>query len=69
MVDRCVCFNRLFSEMQQVMVHNNFKTFDELKQHITFGENCQLCVPYVKKMIQTGKTEFEYIPQSESNNE
>lgn len=55
--------------MQQVMVHNNFKTFDELKQHITFGENCQLCVPYVKKMIETGKTEFEYIPQSESNNE
>lgn len=53
--------------MQQVMVNNNLKTFEELKKHITFGENCQLCVPYVKKMIQTGKTEFEYIPQDNNN--
>ncbi len=60
MVDRCVCFNRLFSQMQQVMVQNNIKTFEELKQHITFGESCRLCVPYVKLMIKTGRTEFEY---------
>jgi hypothetical protein len=61
MVDRCVCYNRLFSDMQQIMIHNNIKTFDELKRYITFGENCKLCIPYVKLMIQTGKTEFEPI--------
>jgi bacterioferritin-associated ferredoxin len=60
MVDRCVCFNRFFSEMQQVMIHNNIKTFEELKKYITFGENCSLCVPYVELMIKTGRTEFEY---------
>lgn len=59
-VDRCICFNRLFSEMKQVMTDNNLTTFEELKQHITFGENCRLCVPYVKMMIKTGKKEFEY---------
>lgn len=59
MVDRCVCFNRLFSDMQQLMIHNKLMTFEELKHHIQFGENCKLCVPYVMLMIKTGKTEFE----------
>ncbi len=68
MVDRCVCYNRLFSEMQQIMIHNNLKTFDELKHQIQFGENCKLCVPYVKLMIQTGKTEFEPLQFSEDSN-
>ncbi len=61
MVDRCVCFNRLFSEMQQIMVHKRLNTFEELKRYITFGENCKLCEPYVKLMISTGRTEFEPI--------
>ena len=47
--------------MQQVMIHNKLMTFDELKKHISFGENCKLCMPYIKLMIQTGKTEFEPI--------
>ena len=68
MVDRCVCYNRLFSDMQQFMIHNKLKTFEELKQHITFGENCKLCVPYVKLMIETGKTEFEPMQFSEEQN-
>jgi len=41
------------------MLHNRLKSFEELKKHITFGENCKLCVPYVLQMIRTGKTEFE----------
>jgi hypothetical protein len=61
MVDRCVCFNSLFSEMQQVMLHNKLNTFEELKKHVTFGENCKLCEPYVKLMINTGGIEFEPI--------
>lgn len=46
--------------MQQVMIHNNINTFEELKKYITFGENCRLCIPYVELMIKTGRTEFEY---------
>lgn len=64
MVDRCVCYNTLFSEMQQLILREKISTFEELKKHITFGENCKLCVPYVKLMILTGKTEFEPIPLS-----
>jgi len=46
--------------MQQVMIHNNINTFEELKKYITFGENCRLCLPYVELMIKTGRIEFEY---------
>jgi len=53
--------------MQLVMIHNNLKTFEELKQYIQFGENCKLCVPYVKLMIKTGKTEFEPMQFSEES--
>ena len=54
--------------MQQVMIHNKLTTFEELKQHIFFGENCKLCVPYVRQMIKTGKTEFEPMQFSEDSN-
>lgn len=53
--------------MQQIMIHNNIATFEELKKFITFGENCKLCIPYVKLMIRTGKTEFEYTGALEDN--
>ncbi len=40
----------------------NLKTFEELKGEVVFGEKCKMCVPYVQKMIETGKTMFPYIP-------
>jgi hypothetical protein len=61
MVDRCICFNRTFSEMKEIAAKNNVKTITELKKYITFGENCKLCIPYVELMLKTGKTEFEPI--------
>jgi bacterioferritin-associated ferredoxin len=43
-------------------------TFEELKSVATFGENCRLCEPYIKKMIKTRKTSFkvftEKIPET-----
>lgn len=59
MVDRCVCFNRTFSEIKEISDKYNIKTISELKKYITFGENCRLCIPYVELMLKTGKTEFE----------
>lgn len=34
---------------------------DGLRQHATFGENCQLCHPYVRRMLDTGETAFNEI--------
>jgi len=63
MVDRCVCYNRLFSEMKNIIDRNNLNSIDELKNHIPFGLNCSLCIPYVELIFKTGKTEFEVINQ------
>ncbi|MCX7877021.1 MAG: (2Fe-2S)-binding protein [Ignavibacteria bacterium] len=59
MVDRCICFNITFSEMQQVMLKRKIKTLAELKKHLTFGQRCTLCIPFVKLMIKTGRVEFK----------
>ena len=59
MVDRCVCSNILFLEMKQIIDNKKLKSFDDLKQIVSFGKNCSLCVPYVELIITTGKIEFE----------
>jgi bacterioferritin-associated ferredoxin len=64
MVTQCVCFHKTFAELQGVMRHHELTTFEELKCHVRFGENCKRCVPYVKKMIETGNTAFEVFPET-----
>lgn len=59
MVDRCVCYDKTFAEMKSVIDEQGLSSFDELKNHITFAENCRLCVPYVELVIKTGKTVFK----------
>jgi bacterioferritin-associated ferredoxin len=61
MVDRCVCYDKTFAEMKVVIDEHELTSFDELKNYITFAENCRLCVPYVELVIKTGKTKFEVI--------
>ena len=34
---------------------------DELKKHKLVADNCRLCIPYIKKMIETGITKFDRI--------
>ncbi len=59
MVDRCVCFDKTFAEMKEVIDAEGITTFEKLKERLTFAENCNICVPYVELVIKTGKTSFE----------
>ncbi|MCS6989775.1 MAG: (2Fe-2S)-binding protein [Chloroherpetonaceae bacterium] len=61
-VTRCVCFNQSFESLKAIMKAKNLSTFEELKTEVVFGEKCKMCVPYVRKMIETGKTAFPYVP-------
>ena len=61
MVDRCVCYDTTFAEMKSVIDEHGLNSFDELKNYVTFAENCRLCVPYAELVIKTGKTKFEVI--------
>jgi hypothetical protein len=69
MVDRCVCFDKKFSEMKLTAEKNNIKDINELKKYFLFGENCRLCIPYVELMLNTGKTEFEPMAFNKESNE
>lgn len=59
MVDRCVCFDKTFAEMKEVIDAEGITTFDELKMRLTFAENCNICVPYVELVLKTGNTSFD----------
>lgn len=47
--------------MKNIMKEKGIDTIEELKEIKELAGNCKICVPYIKKMIQTGKTEFEII--------
>ena len=43
------------------MEENDLSTLEEVKEYVDVSKNCQLCRPYLNKMIETGETEFNYI--------
>ncbi len=69
MVDRCVCYEKKFSEMKAVIDAKGLRTIEELKKYMVFGENCGLCIPYVQMIFKTGKTTFDVIPMMGGNTE
>lgn len=42
----------------------NIRSSEELFRKMKVAENCTLCVPYIKKMTETGKTKFCIIRES-----
>ncbi|MBX7045273.1 MAG: (2Fe-2S)-binding protein [Ignavibacteria bacterium] len=61
LINRCVCSNIKFSEVKKIMTENNLSTLEQVREFIEVSQNCQLCAPYINKMIETGETEFNYI--------
>lgn len=62
MVTRCVCFGMRFSELKEIAKKHHITTLEELQKVVQFGENCQRCHPYIRRMLATGETIFEVIP-------
>jgi bacterioferritin-associated ferredoxin len=66
-IDRCYCYDQTFSHLQSVADDMEVDSIEALQKHVTFGENCQLCHPYVRGMLETGQTVFhEVIDEGES---
>ncbi|MFV1979620.1 MAG: bacterioferritin-associated ferredoxin [Rhodothermia bacterium] len=61
LIYRCVCFNRTFSELKQAAEDADADSVHELLEHVTFGSNCGLCLPYVERMLSTGETTFSEV--------
>lgn len=57
-IDRCVCFERPFTELLEVARRTGAATLDALQEETEFGLSCRLCNPYVRRMLATGQTRF-----------
>lgn len=57
-IDRCYCFQRTFAALKEVAETEGANTIEALQEHVTFGKNCQLCHPYVRRMLRTGEVAF-----------
>jgi NAD(P)H-nitrite reductase large subunit len=57
-VDRCVCFDRPFSELCAIAKKTGKTTLQALQEETQFGLACRVCNPYVRRMLRTGQTTF-----------
>lgn len=64
-IDRCYCFQVRFARLKAVAEETGADSVEELQAHVTFGQNCQLCHPYVRRMLRTGETVFGEVIRDE----
>lgn len=64
-IDRCYCFQQRFADLKAVAEREDARTVEALQAHVTFGTNCQLCHPYVRRMLRTGETVFDRVIHEE----
>lgn len=64
-VTKCVCNNISFEEMKTIAVRNQIQSMEGLVSVLEVATNCRLCVPFIMKMLETGKTKFEIVSHDE----
>lgn len=66
-IDRCYCYQKTFAELKAVAEATGANSVSDLQAHITFGENCQLCHPYVRRMLKTGRITFDQVIEADDS--
>lgn len=57
LVTRCVCSGDTFVRLKAV-ARDEGLSFDELRARTGCASGCGLCEPYIRLMLQTGRTRF-----------
>lgn len=60
-IDRCYCYQTTFAELKDVADATGAETVSQLQEHASFGKNCELCHPYVRRTLDTGQTVFHAV--------
>lgn len=68
-IDRCYCFQHSFADLKATAEAEGVQTVEALQEHVSFGHNCQLCHPYVRRMLRTGQTVFTHVILAEDEPE
>ena len=61
-VRACMCYPHTFAQLKQQADAHGWRTVAEITAALGCGSGCGLCRPYLKKMLETGETEFAVIP-------
>jgi bacterioferritin-associated ferredoxin len=64
-VDRCVCRDVPFSRLAE-LVAGGARTVAELSAQTGCCTGCGMCEPYVRLVIETGRTRFAVLPPHEA---
>jgi len=57
MINRCVCYEKTFSELLAESQKNGW-TAEQIREIVGCGSACGMCFPYIKEVLETKKTEF-----------
>ncbi len=58
-VTKCICHDSSFEMLKEYAKKNKIDSVETLQDHGMCSCGCQMCRPYVKMMLETGKTEFQ----------
>ncbi|NBB76689.1 MAG: hypothetical protein GVY02_04855 [Bacteroidetes bacterium] len=58
-VERCICHKISFATIKQIAANNGLETIEELREKNICSTNCQMCAPYILRMLETGETSFQ----------
>lgn len=59
-ITRCICRGRKFAELLP-LAHENGWDLQTLMNSTGCGAQCGLCRPYLRRMLETGETDFAEI--------
>ena len=59
-IDRCVCQRTLFADLLPLARAGNW-SLETLMQETGCGDQCGLCLPYLRQMLRDGTTVFHSV--------
>ncbi|MEX0904811.1 MAG: hypothetical protein WD604_06915 [Balneolaceae bacterium] len=68
-VERCICHQIHFKDILEIAEQKGITTVEELQKQKISCTNCRLCVPYVRRVLESGTTHFrpDFLRERENN--
>lgn len=67
-IDRCVCSDITFTELSR-RARAGKLSLEQLCERTGCGSSCALCLPYLREMLATGRTSFNWSPPKATESE